>query len=223
MWSRLAMGAGPRVRHQPLLDWTPPAFRRATVRLVRPHELDRCSRPWPCGGGASRRWRTVGQYHEDPQVDPRPRAYAKFIGGRVVFQAGLAVVTRHPPGSGCLSRAECAAGWRRSDGRGGARRAAAHAERPVCTSRLQRRRQVYDRCGFRAGTFATVLLPPVCGALRTTPSRRRHDQQTAPRGPGAPRPGTSPSVGPKRMDMRRTGAGVVVRTSGATSAVPALA
>src|SRR5262249_41150325 len=92
------------------------------------------------------------------------RAYAKFVAGRVVFKAELAVVTRHT--------AQVQGVWVAPAGRGGGLGTAAMST--VVRDTLRRvapsvslyvndynapARRVYERCGFRrAGTFATVLL-----------------------------------------------------------------
>ncbi len=79
----------------------PPIPADPTVRLVRPHEVDTL---FPA---------SVAMYTEEVGLSPLAgdggrdyrdrvadlvrsrRAYAKFVGGRVVFKAELAVVTRH--------------------------------------------------------------------------------------------------------------------------------
>jgi predicted GNAT family acetyltransferase len=92
------------------------------------------------------------------------RAYAKFVGGRVVFKAELAVVTRHT--------AQVQGVWVAPEWRG--RGLGTTAMAAVVRDALRRvapsvslyvndynapARAVYERCGLRrAGTFATVLL-----------------------------------------------------------------
>jgi predicted GNAT family acetyltransferase len=175
MWSRLADQWGPArdVRPcQPLLaTWNAPAVPAdPTIRLVRPHEVDVL---FPA---------SVAMYTEEVGVSPlvgdggrdykervtdlvrSRRAYAKFVGGRVVFKAELAVVTRH---TAQVQGVWVAPEWR-NRGLGTAAMAA------VVRDTLRRvapsvslyvndynasARLVYDRCGFRQiGTFATVLL-----------------------------------------------------------------
>jgi uncharacterized protein len=175
LWSRLAAVWGPArdVRPcQPLLaTWSPPPIPGdPTVRLVRPHETDRL---FPAA---------VAMYTEEVGVSPLTgdggrdyrervndlvrsrRAYAKFVGGRVVFKAELAVVTRHT--------AQVQGVWVAPEWRGQGLGTAAMAA--VVRDALRRvapsvslyvndyngsARRVYERCGFRrSGTFATVLL-----------------------------------------------------------------
>jgi predicted GNAT family acetyltransferase len=175
LWSRLARSWGPArdVRPcQPLMvTWTPPSVPAdPTVRLVRPEEIDLL---FPAA---------VAMYTEEVGVSPLAgdggrdyrarvaelvrgrRAYAKFAGGRVVFKAELAVVTRH---TAQVQGVWVAPQWR---GRGVGTAAMAAVVRDA----LRRvapsvslyvndynapARRVYDRCGFvRMGTFATVLL-----------------------------------------------------------------
>jgi predicted GNAT family acetyltransferase len=157
---------------QPLLaTWTPPAVPPdPTVRLVRPHELDAL---FPAA---------VAMYTEEVGVSPlvgdggrdyhdritdlvrSRRAYAKFVGGRVVFKAELAVVTRHT--------AQVQGVWVAPEWRG--RGLGTVAMAAVVRDTLRRvapsvslyvndynapARAVYERVGFRrTGTFATVLL-----------------------------------------------------------------
>jgi predicted GNAT family acetyltransferase len=175
LWNRLGDVWGParEVREcQPLLaTWTaPPVPGDPTVRLVRPHEIDVL---FPA---------SVAMYTEEVGVSPLTpdggcdyrervgdlvrarRAYAKFVGGRVVFKAELAVVTRHT--------AQVQGVWVSPEWRG--RGLATAAMAAVVRDALRRvapsvslyvndynvaARRLYDRCGFRrVGTFATVLL-----------------------------------------------------------------
>lgn len=175
IWERLARHWGPprELRPcQPLLATSslPPILSDPTVRLVRPHEIDVL---FPAA---------VSMYTEEVGISPLTtdggrdyrdritdlvrarRAYAKFVGGRVVFKAELAVVTRHT--------AQIQGVWVAPDWRG--RGLGASALAAVVRDTLRRvapsvslyvndfnapARRVYDRCGFRqAGTFATVLL-----------------------------------------------------------------
>jgi hypothetical protein len=175
LWQRLApaWGAARDVRpNQPLLaTWTPPAVPADPgVRLVRPHELDAL---FPAA---------VAMYTEEVGVSPlvgdggrdyrarlaelvrSRRAYAKFLGGRVIFKAELAVVTRHT--------AQVQGVWVAPEWRG--RGLGTTAMSAVVRDALRRvapsvslyvndyntpARTVYARCGFRQlGTFATVLL-----------------------------------------------------------------
>jgi predicted GNAT family acetyltransferase len=175
MWSHLAGQWGPArdVRPcQPLMaTWSPPHVPAdPTVRLVRAHEVDLL---FPA---------SVAMYTEEVGVSPlvgdggrdykervtdlvrARRAYAKFVGGRVVFKAELAVVTRH---TAQVQGVWVAPEWR-NRGLGTAAMAA------VVRDTLRRvapsvslyvndyntpARLVYERCGFRQiGTFATVLL-----------------------------------------------------------------
>lgn len=175
LWTRLAGRWGPArdVRPcQPLLATsTPPSVPAdPTVRLVRPDEIDLL---FPAA---------VAMYTEEVGISPiagdggrdyrarvtelvrARRAYAKFVGGRVVFKAELAVVTRHT--------AQVQGVWVSPQWRGRGVGTAAMAA--VVRDALRRvapsvslyvndyntpARRVYDRCGFvRMGTFATVLL-----------------------------------------------------------------
>jgi predicted GNAT family acetyltransferase len=175
LWSRLVEAWGPArdVRScQPLLaTWAPPSIPPdPTIRLVRPHEIDAL---FPA---------SVAMYTEEVGVSPLApdggrdyrervgelvrarRAYAKFVGGRVVFKAELAVVTRHT--------AQVQGVWVAPEWRGRGLGTAAMAA--VVRDALRRvapsvslyvndynaaARRLYDRCGFRrVGTFATVLL-----------------------------------------------------------------
>ncbi len=175
LWQRLADVWGPArdVRpSQPLLaTWVAPAVPPdPSVRLVRPHEIDKL---FPAA---------VAMYTEEVGVSPligdggrdyrnrlaelvrSRRSYAKFLGGRVVFKAELAVVTRH---TAQVQGVWVAPEWR---GRGLAtigmsavvhdalRRVAPSVSLYVNDYNVSARK-VYDRCGFRSvGTFATVLL-----------------------------------------------------------------
>jgi predicted GNAT family acetyltransferase len=91
------------------------------------------------------------------------RAYARFVDGRVVFKAELAVVTRH---TAQVQGVWVAPEWRgRGLGTAGMAAVVADAlERVAPTVSLYvndfntSARRVYERCGFRAvGAFATVL------------------------------------------------------------------
>lgn len=175
LWSRLVQAWGPArdVRScQPLLaTWTPPPVPSdPTVRLVRTREIAALFpaavsmyteevgiSPLAAGGGRDYRER-IGDL-----VRAR-RAYAKFVGGRVVFKAELAVVTRH---TAQIQGVWVAPEWR---GRGlgttamaavvrdALRRVAPSVSLYVNDYNAPARR-LYDRCGFRqVGTFATVLL-----------------------------------------------------------------
>jgi predicted GNAT family acetyltransferase len=175
MWSHLDRYWGPArdVRpNQPLLaTWNPPPVPAdPTVRLVRPHEMEALFPAAvamyteevgvsPLAGGGGRDYRD----RVSDLVRAR-RAYAKFVGGRVVFKAELAVVTRHT--------AQVQGVWVAPEWRGHGIGTSAMAA--VVRDALRRvapsvslyvndyntpARRVYDRCGFgRAGTFATVLL-----------------------------------------------------------------
>ncbi len=174
LWTRLAQVWGPArdVRPcQPLLATAapPPVAVDPWVRLVRPSEIDAL---FPA---------SVAMYTEEVGVSPTmdggernyrdrvadlvraKRAYARFVDGRVVFKAELAVVTRH---TAQVQGVWVAPEWR---GRGLATRGMA----AVVSDALRRvaptvslyvndynhpARRVYARCGFReVGTFATVL------------------------------------------------------------------
>jgi predicted GNAT family acetyltransferase len=175
MWSYLDRSWGPArdVRPcQPLLVTSnpPPIPADPTVRLVRPHEIDQL---FPAA---------VAMYTEEIGVSPligggardyrdrvgdlirTHRAYAKFVGSRVVFKAELAVVTRYT--------AQVQGVWVDPEWRGHGIGTSAMAA--VVRDALRRvapsvslyvndyntpARRAYARCGFsRAGTFATVLL-----------------------------------------------------------------
>jgi predicted GNAT family acetyltransferase len=175
LWRRLEPTWGPArdVRpSQPLLaTWAEPVVPPdPAVRLVRPHEVDLL---FPAA---------VAMYTEEVGVSPlvgdggrdyrrrvadlvrSRRAYAKFIGRRVVFKAELAVVTRHT--------AQVQGVWVAPEWRG--RGLGTVAMAAVVRDALRRvapsvslyvndynvaARSVYARTGFRQlGTFATVLL-----------------------------------------------------------------
>jgi uncharacterized protein len=175
LWDHLVHRWGPArdVRPcQPLLvTCTPPAIAAdPDVRLVRPREIDLL---FPAA---------VAMYTEEVGVSPLVggcardyrdrvaelvrgrRAYAKFVGGRVVFKAELAVVTRHT--------AQVQGVWVAPDWRdhgiatagmaavvGDALRRVAPSVSLYVNDYNAPARRVYQRCGFRrAGTFATVLL-----------------------------------------------------------------
>jgi predicted GNAT family acetyltransferase len=175
MWSRLCGQWGPardvRVCQPLLATWSsPPVPADPTVRLVRSHEVDAL---FPA---------SVAMYTEEVGISPligdggrdykervtdlvrARRAYAKFVGGRVVVKAELAVVTRH---TAQVQGVWVAPEWR-NRGLGTAAMAAVvrDALRRVAPSVSlyvndynTPARIVYDRCGFRQiGTFATVLL-----------------------------------------------------------------
>jgi uncharacterized protein len=174
LWDRLEPTWGPArdVRpSQPLLATNAPAPIAADpdVRLVRPDEVDQL---FPAA---------VAMYTEEVGVSPtadggersyrervqdlirNKRAYAKFVNGRVVFKAELAVVTKHT--------AQVQGVWTDPEWRG--RGLASTGMAAVVHDSLRRvaptvslyvndfnepARRVYDRCGFRqVGTFATVL------------------------------------------------------------------
>jgi predicted GNAT family acetyltransferase len=175
MWSRLADHWGParevRVCQPLLATWSsPPVPADPTVRLVRPHEVDTL---FPA---------SVAMYTEEVGISPlisdggrdykeritdlvrARRAYAKFVGGRVVFKAELAVVTRH---TAQVQGVWVAPEWRnRGLGTGAMAAVVRDALRRVAPSVSlyvndynTPARIIYDRCGFRQiGTFATVLL-----------------------------------------------------------------
>jgi uncharacterized protein len=175
MWSRLADHWGParevRVCQPLLATWSsPPVPADPTVRLVRPHEMDTL---FPA---------SVAMYTEEVGISPlisdggrdykeritdlvrARRAYAKFVGGRVVFKAELAVVTRH---TAQVQGVWVAPEWRnRGLGTGAMAAVVRDALRRVAPSVSlyvndynTPARIIYDRCGFRQiGTFATVLL-----------------------------------------------------------------
>jgi uncharacterized protein len=175
MWHDLERVWGPArdIRPcQPLLaTWTPSSVPPdPTVRLVRTTEVDAL---FPAA---------VAMYTEEVGVSPLlgdggrdykeritdlvrgHRAYAKFVGGKVVFKAELAVVTRHT--------AQVQGVWVAPEWRG--RGLGTSAVAAVVRDTLRRvapsvslyvndfnapARAVYERCGFRqTGTFATILL-----------------------------------------------------------------
>jgi predicted GNAT family acetyltransferase len=175
IWDHLARRWGPArdVRPcQPLLatSTVPSVPADPSVRLVRPHEMDAL---FPAA---------VAMYTEEVGVSPLVgdggrdyrdrltdlvrygRAYAKFVGGQVVFKAELAVVTRH---TAQVQGVWVAPEWRNSGiatacmaavVRDTLRRVAPSVSLYVNDYNAAALR-VYERCGFRrAGTFATVLL-----------------------------------------------------------------
>jgi predicted GNAT family acetyltransferase len=174
LWQRLAASWGPArdVRPcQPLLatDAPPSVAADPGVRLVRSDEIDLL---YPAA---------VAMYTEEVGVSPVAdggalayrerirdlvhggRAYARIVGGRVVFKAELAVITRRT--------AQVQGVWTAPDWRG--RGVASAGMAAVVRDALRRvaptvslyvndyndpARRVYARCGFRTvGTFATVL------------------------------------------------------------------
>ncbi|GIL26165.1 GNAT family N-acetyltransferase [Actinocatenispora comari] len=174
LWERLAPHWSParEIRAcQPLLMTADPApiAPDPGVRLVRSNEVGTL---FPA---------SVAMYTEEVGVSPiaeaggrvyrqrvaelvrSRRAYARFVDGRVVFKAELAVVTRH---TAQVQGVWVAPEWR-GRGLGAAGMAAVVAdalERVAPTVSLYvndyntAARRVYERCGFRAvGAFATVL------------------------------------------------------------------
>ena len=174
LWDRLGGHWGPArdVRPtQPLLvaDREPPIAVDQNVRLVQPNEVDQL---FPAA---------VAMYTEEVGVSPlledagrgyrrriaevvrARRAYARFLGKRVIFKAELAIVTRRT--------VQVQGVWVDPEFRG--RGLAAAAMAAVTRDALRRvaptvslyvndyntaARRVYARCGFvSAGTFATVL------------------------------------------------------------------
>jgi predicted GNAT family acetyltransferase len=174
LWSRLGgqWGRARDVRpNQPLLvaDTDPSIASDPAVRLVRPSEVDQL---FPAA---------VSMYTEEVGVSPLidddgrgyrrriaelvkgKRAYARFIGDRVIFKAELAIVTRRTT--------QVQGVWVDPEFRG--RGLAAAAMATVLQDALRRvaptvslyvndyntpARHVYARCGFKAaGSFATVL------------------------------------------------------------------
>jgi predicted GNAT family acetyltransferase len=174
LWERLRPMWGPArdIRPcQPLLavDAIPGRYADPAVRLVRPDELDLL---YPAA---------VAMYTEEVGVAPDMdggdaayrdrvgdlvrggRAYARFVDGKVVFKAELAVITRHT--------AQVQGVWTAPEWRG--RGLATAGVAAVVRDALRRvaptvslyvndfnhaARGVYTRCGFRrVATFATVL------------------------------------------------------------------
>ena len=174
LWDRLGGHWGPArdVRpNQPLLvaDAEPAVAPDPQVRLVRPDEVDQL---FPAA---------VAMYTEEVGVSPLlddggrgykrriaelvrgRRAYARFVGDRVIFKAELAIVTARTT--------QVQGVWVDPEFRG--RGLAAGAMAAVTVDALRRvaptvslyvndyntpARRVYARCGFQsAGTFATVL------------------------------------------------------------------
>lgn len=174
LWQRLGGHWGPArdVRpHQPLLvaDSEPAVAPDPEVRLVRPHEVDQL---FPAA---------VAMYTEEVGVSPLQddggrgyrrriaelvrgrRAYARFVGDRVIFKAELAIVTARTT--------QVQGVWVDPEYRG--RGIAAAAMAAVTRDALRRvaptvslyvndyntpARRVYARCGFAsAGSFATIL------------------------------------------------------------------
>jgi len=174
LWDRLGRhwGRARDVRpHQPLLvaERDPLVAADPDVRLVRPNEIDSL---FPAA---------VSMYTEEVGVSPLlddggrgyrrritelvkgKRAYARFIGDRVIFKAELAIVTRRTT--------QVQGVWVDPEFRG--RGLAAPAMAAVVRDALRRvsptvslyvndyntsARRVYARCGFvSAGSFATVL------------------------------------------------------------------
>jgi uncharacterized protein len=174
LWERIC-GRWDKAREirpcQPLLSVDTPAPVPAdpAVRLVRGEEIDAL---YPAA---------VAMYTEEVGVSPLAdggelgyrervrdlvrggRAYARFVDGRVVFKAELAVITRHT--------AQVQGVWTAPEWRG--RGLATAGMAAVIADALRRvaptvslyvndynepARRVYARCGFRrVGTFATVL------------------------------------------------------------------
>jgi predicted GNAT family acetyltransferase len=174
LWNRLGGHWGPArdVRpHQPLLvtERDPLVRPDPEVRLVRPGEVDQL---FPAA---------VAMYTEEVGVSPLlddggrgyrrriaelvkgKRAYARFAGGKVIFKAELAIITRRTT--------QVQGVWVHPEHRG--RGLAAGAMAAVVADALRRvaptvslyvndyntpARRVYARCGFvSAGSFATVL------------------------------------------------------------------
>jgi predicted GNAT family acetyltransferase len=174
LWSRLAVPWGParEVRPcQPLMMTRslPTIAPDPGVRLVRPDEIGLLFpasvamyteevgiSPTIDGGERSYRERVADLVHAR-------RAYAKFVNGRVVFKAELAVITRHT--------AQVQGVWTAPEWRG--RGLATTGIAAVVSDALRRvapsvslyvndynvpAKRVYERCGLRrVGTFATVL------------------------------------------------------------------
>jgi predicted GNAT family acetyltransferase len=174
LWDRLSAHWGPArdVRpNQPLLatETMPQVAMDPEVRPVWPNEIDRLFpaavamyteevgvSPLLEDGGRSYRRRVVDLVRSG-------RAYARFVDGKVVFKAELAVVTRR---TAQVQGVWVAPEWR---GRGLATAAMAAVVRDALTRVAPTvslyvndynvpARRVYARCGFRTvGTFATVL------------------------------------------------------------------
>ncbi|MGC4895743.1 GNAT family N-acetyltransferase [Micromonospora sp. DT31] len=174
LWEHLGAHWGPArdVRpNQPLLatDAEPPVVPDPHVRRVRAGEVDMLfpaavamyteevgASPLAEDGGRGYRRRVTDLVRAG-------RAYARFVDGRVVFKAELAVVTRR---TAQVQGVWVAPEWR---GRGIATAAMAAVVRdalarvaPTVSLYVndfnQPARRVYERCGFRAvGTLATVL------------------------------------------------------------------
>jgi predicted GNAT family acetyltransferase len=174
MWARLAPRWGParEVRAcQPLLATKERDARvrpDGQVRLVHPHEVNVL---YPAA---------VAMYTEEVGVAPAVdgdysyrdrvidlvrarRAYARFVDGRVVFKAEVAVVTRH---TAQIQGVWVAPEWRgRGIGSAGMAAVLDDVLRRLAPSVSlyvndynQAARRVYARCGFQqVGTFATVL------------------------------------------------------------------
>lgn len=174
LWNRLSVRWGPArdVRpNQPLLvaGEIPPVAADPRVRRVRPGEVDQLfpaavamyteevgASPLADNGGRAYRRRVA-------DLVSAGRAYARFVEGRVVFKAELAVVTRR---TAQIQGVWVAPEWR---GRGIAAGAVAAVVRDALTRVAPTvslyvndfnvpARRVYARCGFRPiGTLATVL------------------------------------------------------------------
>ena len=174
LWERLepAWGAAREVRpSQPLLitDTLGPARADTEVRLVRPEEIDML---YPA---------SVAMYTEEVGVSPvangddgsyrervadlvrSGRAYARFVDGRVVFKAELAIVTKHTAQIQGVWTAPRLRGLGLATGgmaaviRDALRRVAPTVSLYV-NEYNEPARAVYARCGFwQVGTFATVL------------------------------------------------------------------
>lgn len=174
LWQRVHRAWGParQVREdQPLLvtDAPAPVSADPEVRLARPDEIDVV---WPAA---------TRMYTEEVGISPTEedggrghharvanllrtgRSYVRVAGGRVVFKADLAAVSRH---TAQVQGVWVAPGWRHR-GIGTAAMAAVVRDtlrRVAPTVSLyvnahnDAARRVYERCGFhQVGTFATVL------------------------------------------------------------------
>jgi predicted GNAT family acetyltransferase len=175
LWGHLRDRWGParEIRAaQPLLvaDRPPATPADPAVRLVRPDEVDVLFpaavamyteevgiSPLVDGGGHGYRRRITDLVRGG-------RAYARIVGGQVIFKAELAVVTRH---TAQVQGVWVAPGWRgRGLGTAGMAAVVRDALRRVApTVSLyvndynEPARRAYARCGFRQiDTFATVLL-----------------------------------------------------------------